>query len=374
MAEKFVELIAELKTDDKAFRDGMQRAEKQTKTSAAAMQTSLNKANVSAVDLNSSMGAMGNVAAAVGGQFGGMTGQVIAAGTALKTLGVALFGVPGLLIAAGAAAVGLAVHYINAANAAAELTRKQRALNAEIAKAAAAARGKSLAAGASAISALIEGNRTNIEKTRRRIRGAELDRDALLRGLEPLSIDRAAFQGSAIQVEAFRSNKIRELNEFVELEKGNLKKLETERLRLRLDTEQKAKVAAEQAMRGLIKQADAIAAARGASRLAAAQGALIATGGAKLSEFTADPVAKQIQQLLEEAAGLKEGGGRSTSFGTGSVSARQLRFGGSEGGFAFGQQKETVTEQKTTNKRLIEIRETLRDILRGLTPGLGLAS
>lgn len=360
MAETFVELIAELKTDDKKLVDGMRKAEKTVTDSSRKMQNSLNAVNKSSIDVGTSMGAAGQVAAAAGGQFGGMAGQVLAAGQAIKALGVGIFGLPGLLIAAGAAAVALAINYFEAAEAADELAKKQKELNKELRETASKQRAAALASGASTITGLVAANKTNLQKAKGRLSSAVKERGEV--GLSTRSFRRVTeLTGTNAELKAFQDKRKKQLDEIIELEAANIKKLEKIRRDERVKTELQIAKTARSFMAGLIKQANDVIKARAAATLSTIQGALIATGGAKLSEFIADPTQKRVQELLEKRDAGLGGTTPAQSFSTGTRSAAQFRFGGT--GATIGTQKETVTEQKKSNGLLKDIRKELRALL-----------
>lgn len=375
MAEKFVELIAELKTDDKQLVAGMQKAEKTVTDSGRKMQTSLDAVNKSSIDVGTSLGAAGQVAAAAGGQFGGMAGQVLAAGSAFKSLGAAAFGLPGLLIAAGAAAVALILKYTAASAAAKEFAQSQR----ELGRALLQSKFAEVSAGAKDVAKLQAGRLGDVASIKAAIQSTS---DQIRKRQQTLTDEQKIRQSLTGAGEGQRradlndsiflhKKRITQLEEIKNIQESNLVALEEMRRRERSKGELKAAQEARAFMAGMVKQANQVIAARSAANISAIQGALISTGGAKLSEFTTDPTQKRVQELLEQRAGIDGAPSASRSFSTGTRSAAQFRFGGTGG--VIGQQKETLTEQKKGNAKLDDIIKELRSLLSvAQTSGLGI--
>lgn len=105
---EFAEFVATLSADDRELQKDLKAAETATLKSATKMQGSLDTLKVSAGNLGGVMGTLSQAGAAVGGQFGGIVGQGVAATQAMGQMAAAMGGPVGLIAALGALTVAVA--------------------------------------------------------------------------------------------------------------------------------------------------------------------------------------------------------------------------------------------------------------------------
>lgn len=287
---EFAEFVAVLSAEDAQLQADLKSAEDATKRSATRMQASLDKVNVSAGNLSGVLGTVSQVGASVGGSFGGIVGQGVAATQALSAMASVVSGPTGLIVGLSALTVAVAfnregiaewarrmlasvgvIEDMDTALAEAEGRLKERQSVLEKQESVLASVNGRLADQKRLLQAVQTNNPEVIASTQRE--------NALRRAIEQV---RAA-GGAQNAVDQVR--KIFETQERI---------LDTKRRQAEFD----AKIA-NHAKERLARETKS--AALQATQVAAARNLLVAIGAARPSQFIDDPILRRLAQLQEIA-------------------------------------------------------------------------
>lgn len=357
-ASNFAEFVAVLSADDAELKKDLKSAETATKASATQMQQDLDKVNVSAGDLSGVLGAVSQAGAAVGGRFGAIAEQAVAAAQSLQGLGAVITSPPGLIVGLAAATVGIFAYRKESAAWIISLGESIGLI--ENLTEALAKLDTRFAAQESRLKKQVDAEaRFNIElKERHRILTAVRTKDPefLVQTQREIALEKRSRQERAM------GSGEEAIKVLIAIFDKNTKILEAKKAAAEFDKQTAAShretadnLAAQE------RRLKAIATLE-QTRIIAAQRLLISIGAAKPSEFITDPVLKRLAQLGETLRGGQVAQG---TFGLRRISgpAGALREGQQIGNQAI----DTAEKNKNINEKTLRVTEQVRDILAKLT-------
>jgi hypothetical protein len=367
---QFAEFVATLSADDAELQRDLKAAETTTKQSATRMQRSLDGLKVSAGNLGGVMGTLSQAGASVGGSFGGIVGQGVAATQAIAGMTAVVSGPVGLLAGLAALTVGVVAYREEAANWLNSMLQSIGVL-------------EDLDAALAEVEARNKVQLTRLEKQEAAEKRLNIERQQTIRMLNAIRTNNPEVVADTQRQISMEKRIAQELAagtgrnaiDTIEAIFDANKRIEDSKKR-QLEDSKKAQQIQQDDLKNAREMQTLVA-----SQRSAAQALLVSVGGAVPSDFITDPKLKRIAQLSELLASRREEAAKiaPTAAATGTITSRDARsrFAIIRAGEVLGRQQLTVEEEtKKVAEDHRDISRQIRDIMSDIwaatnQPGMG---